>query len=259
MRFSINLCGQFCLLLALAPRILSFPMINVTAEDFMNLDEIIVRSDDIEDMVCAGCTTAYSYTKVGDGDPHQNYVITQKGGSLVSCSDSSDQTESGYSNTIGWTISLGLESAFSSVGLEVEESQTFDVSTTFDCNGLAAEGGDICVMFYQAVTAFTVQVKSVTSCACGGSSTNDDYGTAIVYAPNTNKAGSIAGRGINVSQHGVVQCSGDSDRKVNYYCGPAGDPSWWDGRDDGPWIDDYVNLRQPAGCTIPIEAYKYDD
>lgn len=34
---------------------------------------------------------------------------------------------------------------------------------------------------------------------------------------------------------------------------------WWDGRGEGPWIADYVNLRAPAGCAIPIEANRYQD
>lgn len=86
---------------------------------------------------------------------------------------------------------------------------------------------------------------------------------AIVYAPNEHQMGSIAGRGINVprppTDHNVEQCVGDDDRTINYYCGPAGGPEWWNGKADGPWIDDYVNQREPANCSIPIEAYRFTD
>jgi hypothetical protein len=261
-----NTSGVLCTLLALAVVGSSLPtIIDVTAEDFMNMKEIKVRSDGpsinrtgTTDMVCGGCTPSYYYTKVGDGDPHQNFVITQKGGSLVACDSSSVSTGTGYAVTLGWSLSLGVNSAFSSVGFSVSESQTYSVTNTFVCNGVAAENGDICVLFYQAVTAFTVDVTEVLECACAGSHTID-RGTAVVYAPNSNQLGSIAGRGINVVQNGVEQCLGDADRNINYYCGPPGGPEWWNGRGAGPWIADYVNQRQPAGCAIPIEANRYTD
>lgn len=67
-------------------------------------------------------------------------------------------------------------------------------------------------------------MKEVNSCACGGGTTIIDRGEAIVYAPNPNQVGSVTGRGINVANHGVQQYVGDSDRKLQYNCGPAGGP-----------------------------------
>ncbi|KAK9312700.1 hypothetical protein V1522DRAFT_395408 [Lipomyces starkeyi] len=261
-----NTSGVLCTLLALAAVGSSLPTtIDVTAEDFMNMNEIKVRSDGTpinqtgsEDIPCGGCIPYYHYTMVGDGDPHQNFVITQKGGTLVACDTSGVSTGTGYSVTLGWSLSLGVNSAFSSAGFSVSESETYSVTNSFDCNGVAAEGGDICVLFYQAVTAFTVDVTEVLECDCGGGGTSD-RGNAVVYAPNANQIGSVAGRGINVVQHGVQQCVGDNDRSINYYCGPPGGPEWWNGRAEGPWIADYVNQRQPAGCAIPIEANRYSD
>ncbi|KAK9237117.1 hypothetical protein V1525DRAFT_419841 [Lipomyces kononenkoae] len=261
-----NLSGVLCSLLALAAMGSSFPIaLDITAEDFMERRDIRVRSDgtsinhtDTIDIVCGGCTPSYSYSLVGDGNPHQNFVITQKGGTLVACDAPGASTGTGFATTLGWSLSLGVNSAFSSVGFSVSESETYSVSNSFPCNGVAAENGDICVLFYQAVTAFTVDVTEVLECACAGTSTSD-AGIAVVYAPNANQMGSIAGRGINVIQNGVEQCVGDSDRTVNYYCGPPGGPEWWNGRGEGPWIADYVNLREPPGCSIPIEANMYTD
>lgn len=262
----LNLPAKLCGLLALSAVGLSLPkVINVMAEDFVHMKEIHVRVDGTPinqtnpiDLVCGGCQTTYSYTKVGTGNPHQNFVITQKGGTLVACDTSSTSTGTGYSTTLGWSLSLGVNTPFESAGFSISESQTYSVSNIFNCNGVAAEGGDICVLFYQAVTAFTVTVKEVHSCACGGT-TSTNRGQAVVYAPNSNQVGSIAGRGINVIKHGVEQCVGDVDRKVEYYCGPPGGPDWWTGRGEGPWIDAYVNDRAPAGCSIPIEAHRYLD
>jgi hypothetical protein len=253
-------------LLALSAVGLSLPrVIDVRAEDFIQMRDIHVLENGTQinqpfsiDMVCGGCQASYSYTKVGDGDPHQNFVITQKGGTLVACDTSTTSTGTGYSTTLGWSLSLGVNTPFESAGFSISESETYSVSNTFTCAGVADEDGDICVLFYQAVTAFTVTVKEVNSCACGGTTTVD-RGEAVVYAPNSNQIGSIAGRGINVVNHGVQQCVGDSDRKVDYYCGPSGGPDWWNGKTEGPWIDDYVNERSPAGCSIPIEAHRYDD
>lgn len=262
----MSLPTRLCGLLALSAIGLSHPRaINVTAEEFIDMKEIHVRADGTlinqtssTDLVCGGCQASYSYTKVGNGNPHQNFVITQKGGTLVACDTASTSTGTGYSTTLGWSLSLGVNTPFESAGFSISESETYSVSNTFTCNGVAAEGGDICVLFYQAVTAFTVTVKEVNSCACGGTTTVN-RGKAVVYAPNSNQLGSIAGRGINVVKHGVEQCVGDSNRKVEYYCGPPGGPAWWDGKGEGPWIEDYVNERVPAGCSIPIEAHRYQD
>ena len=176
----------------------------------------------------------------------------------MACDTSAVSTGTGYSVTLGWSLSMGVNSAFSSLGFSVSESETYSVTNSFNCNGVAAESGDICVLFYQAVTAFTVDVTEVLSSACAGSNTID-RGQAIVYAANSNQIGSVNGRGINVPSHGVEQCVGDSDRTVLYFCGPAGGPEWWNGKGDGPWIEDYVNQRVPSNCAIPIEANRYTE
>lgn len=263
---SVNVSSLLCLLLALAVLGFAYPTtLNVTAEDFINMKEIKVRSDgtivhnkNTIDMVCGGCTPTYSYTLVGNGNPHQNFVITQKGGTTVECDTPETSTGTGYSLTLGWSLSLGLDAEFESFGIDVTEEETYSVSNTFTCDGVAAEKGAICVLFYQAVTAFTVNVKEELVCACGESSTID-RGTGIVYAPNAGQVGSVQARGINVVSHGVEQCWGEADRTINYYCGPPGLPDFWKLEGEGPWVDDYVNKREPAGCEIPIEAYKYFD
>lgn len=287
MKFLDNLTVTLGTSLALTAGALAAPTVlsGVTAEQFQKLGKIEVRADGtvinstssssnitlsnadstgiepISDMVCPEtCDVRYTYTLNGTGNPHQNFVITQKGGSLVSCDNSNTGTSTGYSVTIGWTFSATFNlDSFASLGFSVTESETTTTTQSFDCNGVAAEGGDICVLFYQAVTAYTVNVEETSQCSCGGLTEKRTVGTAVIYAPNSGQVGSIPARGINVVQHGVEQCVGDDDRTINYYCGPAGGPEWWSGRGDGPWIEDYVNNREPAGCAIPIEANRYTD
>ncbi|CAL5866965.1 uncharacterized protein PFLUO_LOCUS1177 [Penicillium psychrofluorescens] len=266
-----NIPGVLCTLLALAPVGFSLPrakVLDVTAEDFMRMKKIQVRADGTsvnntaigsEHIVCGPCSVNVGYSLVGDGFPHQNFVITQSGSSLIECSTPESATSTGYSTTLEWDLSIGLNTEFSSLGFGVSESESYSTSNSFTCDGVAEEGGEICVIFYQAVTAFTVQVEKTQNCDCGPPYPAEDLGQAIIYAPNANQVGSTTGRGINVPSHGVEQCYGNSDRTVLYYCGPAGGPEWWTGRGDGPWIDDFVNQRVPADCPIPIEANLYQD
>ncbi|KAJ5805160.1 hypothetical protein N7474_011047 [Penicillium riverlandense] len=266
-----NIPGVLCTLLALAPVGFSLPrakVLDVTAEDFMRMKQIKVRADGTsvnntgigtEHSICGPCSSNIGYSLVGDGDPHQNFVITQKGNSVIACDTSGSSTSTGFSNTLGWSFSLGANTQFDSLGFSVSESETYSTSNSFNCNGVADEGGEICVLFYQAVTAFTVSVERVQQCGCEVAPPTEDLGQAIIYAPNANQVGSVIGRGINVPAHGVEQCFGNSDRTILYYCGPPGGPEWWTGRGDGPWIDDYVNQRVPTDCPIPIEANLYLD
>lgn len=195
------------------------------------------------------------YKLKGDGDPHQNFVITQKGGSLVSCSAEDGSTGSGYEQSLSWSITGGVNIPWASVSLGVSESEAYTVSQSFTCGGVAKQKGNICVLVYQAVTAFKVEVHKSDPCK----GIVDQKWDETIYAPNGNKMGSIGARGINVAKHGVVQCVGDVDRTINHYCGPKGDASWWRGKQAGPWIKEYVDQREPKDCKVPIEAHQYFD
>ena len=195
------------------------------------------------------------YKLKGDGDPHQNFIITQKGGSLVSCSADDGSTGSSYEQSLSWSITGGLNIPWASVSLGVSETETYSTSQSFTCGGVAKQKGNICVLFYQAVTAFKVEV--ILNDPCKGIIEHKTEET--VYAPNENKMGSVGARGINISKHGVVQCVGDVDRTIKYHCGPKGDASWWRGKQAGPWIKEYVDQREPKDCKVPIEAHQYFD
>jgi hypothetical protein len=108
------------------------------------------------------------------------------------------------------------------------------------------------------MTAFRVKVTEYKDCGCGViDGSEKDLGETIVYAPNEGQVGSIASRGISVTDDNIQQCYGNDDRIVDYHCGPPGDSSWWKDKNSGPWIEEYVKEREPAGCNIAIEANQY--
>ncbi|PLN83802.1 hypothetical protein BDW42DRAFT_192021 [Aspergillus taichungensis] len=237
-------------------------VMNITAREFAEVGSAYMDAPDSDvdkrDLkLWDACRTPrqVSYKLKGDGDPHQNFIITQKGGSLVSCSAEDGATGSAYEQSLSWSITGGLNLDWASVSLGVTETQTYSTSQSFTCGGVAKERGNICVLFYQAVTAFKVEVTVNDVCRGIVQHTSEE----TVYAPNEDKMGSVGARGINVSKHGVVQCVGDVDRTINYHCGPKGDASWWRGKQTGPWIKDYVDQREPKDCKVPIEAHQYFD
>jgi hypothetical protein len=74
--------------------------------------------------------------------------------------------------------------------------------------------GDICLLFYHAMTAFRVKVTECQDCGCGVTDGSEkDIGETIVYAPNEGKVGSIVSR--EVSMTDIQQCVGNDDRTVD--------------------------------------------
>lgn len=149
MKLHGNVAGFLCTLLALAPVGFSLPraqLMDVTAEDFMRMKQFKVRADGTslnntaigtELAICGPCTASIGYTLMGDGEPHQNFVITQKGNSVISCPSPGSSTSTGLSTTLGWSLSLGVNAEFESFGFSVTESETYSTSNSFNCNGVA--------------------------------------------------------------------------------------------------------------------------
>ncbi|KAF2098700.1 hypothetical protein NA57DRAFT_75939 [Rhizodiscina lignyota] len=232
---------------------------NLTAEEFLRTREPVTFRRDIEERnlgerQCFASTT-YSYKIIGNGNPHQNYKIGQVANTLISCPGT---VATGESHTFGWSIGGGFNPGseaydFASVGFSVGESDTKTVTDSFECAGSMTE---ICAMHYTAVTAVTVDFYSVTE-NCGVQSTQDE-GTGVVYLPNSNGIGSTVSRGTNFGDRNIIQCRGQAAREVDFYCGPAGGPEWFDTNEYGPWSDAYMAALDPAGCAVPIEALKFD-
>ena len=186
-------------------------------------------------------------------DSHQNYMITQKAGTVVDCPGT---TTAGQSTSFTWDVSGGFFADFITGGFSVSETTTVLNSASFEC---ASDTDAICVLFYQAVTAYTVAVQKGSFMGFTSDISWYDDGTTVIYAPNSGSLGSTTGRGINVDARNIIQCWGDDDRTVLYSCGPPGGADYWDSKDAGPWNSDYVANRVPAGCDIPIEAYHFTD
>lgn len=204
----------------------------------------------------------YTYSLIGDGNPHQNYIITQQGGTVISCSPGAS-TMIGKTTTVGWSISIGggavgAESgdlgAFNPFTFTVQESIGYTVGQSFPC---VASAQSACVLVYQGATAYTVDVTQTTTTPAGGVFTQD-LGQQVILAPNAKGAGSTAALGIINENAGVQQCRDNVDRSVNYYCGPPGGPEYWEEGtiNPGPWDPKYRAAQIPsfADCPYVVEA-----
>ncbi|QIX00618.1 hypothetical protein AMS68_006135 [Peltaster fructicola] len=232
---------------------------NITDVEFLAnpslLDETIVDRDAVGIGGCFSQVKNY-YTLVGNGSPHQNFKITEIGGSAINCPGSVSKT---YSHTTGWSIGgkIGLSTHdvdFASLSFSVQDTTTNSISNTFSCDATWAM---MCILSYQAVTAVTVEfwTKNV---GCGAGKPVSK-GQGVVYLPNArtqNSGGSVMQRGVN-SRTNQKQCQGGSDdREVAFYCGPAGGPDWFTTQESGV-SDAYLQQRDPPNCAVPIEAYNW--
>ena len=237
---------------------------NLTAEDFLqSLRSVPVAFGDYtsfdkrQDGPCHS-STVYSFDKVRDGNPHQNYKIGQVADTLISCPGS---VSKGESHTFGWSLSLNLnpgvgESDFSSLGFSVTESQTSSVSDSFTCETGPTE---ICALHYTAITAVTVEFFSQVFRCEGITPPRQSVGTGVVYLPNADGVGSVMSRGTNFGDRNIIQCRRTSEREIDFYCGPKGGPEWFFTNELGPWSDAYMAALDPPGCAVPIEALKFLD
>jgi hypothetical protein len=237
---------------------------NLTAEEFLSSrGPVAYRRRELEPhqhkgRQCDSSGIVDSYELIGDGNPHQNYKIGQVANTLVSCPGS---VSTGESHTFSWSIGGGFNPGngkydFASLGFSVGESDTQTVSETFQCGGNGMT--EICAMHYTAVTAVSVTFTSVIT-TCEGPDPPITEGTGVVYLPNANGIGSTISRGTNFGTRNIIQCRGQSEREVDFYCGPAGGPEWFDTHEYGPWSDAYQAALDPAGCAVPIEAMKFND
>ncbi|KAJ5808582.1 hypothetical protein N7474_009851 [Penicillium riverlandense] len=234
----------------------------MTSEDFAAMGHIIVDSkgnhigsnlNDIDTAHVRRDDQFTAFRQIDDPNPHQNYMITQKGGTVVNCPGT---TTSGLSQGFSWAVSGGIVASFLNAGFFVSETTTVSNTASFEC---ASDTDSICVLFYQAVTAYTVEVQRGSFMGFSSDISWYDDGTTVIYAPNSGSLGSTTGRGINVNARGITQCWGDDDRTVTFACGPPGDADYWNYQDPGPWNSDYVANMEPAGCAIPIEAFRFTD
>jgi hypothetical protein len=114
-----NVVELLCLLLALSEIGFCRPtVLNITSEEFAQMSEHHMSpgnnrrgffdrvGDRVGDTWCgikSGvdlCDTSRKYEKIGDGDPHQNFVIIQRAGSKVHCTSDGDSTGNKFGRLI---------------------------------------------------------------------------------------------------------------------------------------------------------------
>jgi hypothetical protein len=116
----------------------NIPAGDLTADDLLaNRKRSVVvgeKSHFEEREVCTTYTRSF-YELVGDGNPHQNYRISQIADTLGGCPCRSIP---GQSQTVKWSYSLGTASGiegleFSDLGFNVSESSTQLVTRSYEC------------------------------------------------------------------------------------------------------------------------------
>lgn len=233
---------------------------NLTAEEFLSSKKPVrFRRETRESLDERDCTTNsdFYYTINGDGDPHQNYKIAQVANTLISCPGT---VSTGESHTFEWSITGSANGGtkdftFGALGFSVGESDTQTVSDAFACTpGVGMT--EICALHYTAVTAVSVELWEHTI-SCGNSITTD-LGPGTVYLPNSGGIGSTMSRGTNFGGQNIIQCRGQDAREIDFFCGPAGGPEYFETTGYGPWQPSYMNALDPAGCPVPIEAMQFD-
>lgn len=114
------------------------PRGNLTADELLagHRTAVVFGEDSHFDkrQVCTSYTRDW-YELVGDGNPHQNFKITQVANTMVSCPAT---VAEGHSHTSEWSFSVGTDvvfrdMTFASLGLGVSESNTQSVEFGFGC------------------------------------------------------------------------------------------------------------------------------
>ncbi|KAK2616693.1 hypothetical protein QQS21_000305 [Conoideocrella luteorostrata] len=134
----------------------------------------------------------YTNVRVGDGNPHQNYLYTQVT-DYTECNDGDCSTghEESNSHTIKYSATFGY-GEWISAGFEVSEAQS-----TGQVNTCHAKKGDrVCVWWRTAHTAYTVQTYRHNA-AFSPTKGNKIGQPTVIKSPNKNHVGSgyICGRG----------------------------------------------------------------
>ncbi|CZR64860.1 uncharacterized protein PAC_14759 [Phialocephala subalpina] len=121
-------------------------------------------------------------TIIGDGNPHQNYLLKQLSENIdcaTAPSCSVCQKES-MSYTIGWSSSATADE-WLTCGFDVSVSWT--TGNTYSCTGNS--GDTVCVWYNTAHTAYTVQNGAYNDCT----RFSPLGGTLVMYSPNSNNVG----------------------------------------------------------------------
>ncbi|CEJ94272.1 hypothetical protein VHEMI09813 [[Torrubiella] hemipterigena] len=196
------------------------------------------------------CQGFESSRLVGDGNPHQNFQITQKTEPFGCPGTSGSQ---GYSDTVGWSVNGGANIPFISGGFAVSESHSQTTTFGSSCkggNGFVLVNG--CLQSAMALTAYTVN-HCIHYSGKGCEDLEDSCAVKIIYAPNSDGKGSHFFTSYTVDHYNLIGCQQNGHVDL-YYSGPRGSSSWWDGK---PYIlvsDVYMQAAEPYGVHVPMSV-----
>jgi hypothetical protein len=196
------------------------------------------------------CVVSHTSYLAGNGNPHQNYVYTQKGDTFACPGTSSTQS---FSVTVGWSVSGGISAPWISGGFSVSQSKTegysFNGACLGDHNGLHADQG--CLQQAMAMTAYTVDEWVEYSGNCPGDRQNHRVGTAVIFSPNEDKGHQWFA---SANFGGFLGCSWNNDQ-LKYAAGPPGTSDWFNNQQPGIMGRDWQAAQEPAGYQIPNRVW----
>ena len=131
-------------------------------------------------------TTQLITDKVGNGNPHQNFIFKQISGTTDCTNNPSGGAAITNSLTVGWSISGGLAADFLSGGFDVSRSVTTGSTNSFGCKtNKGAHKGSLCVFARIQVTAFTVESARCPVNSCIGIQCPKNMPRGVMYTPNS--------------------------------------------------------------------------
>lgn len=137
-------------------------------------------------MPCRGNPTSHVETeKIGDGNPHQNFVFKQISGVTDCTNNPSGSVAIANGLIVSWSASVGFTSSFITGGFDVSESVSTSSTNTFGCaTSAGSHTGDLCVFERIQVTAFTARSRTCST-TCAGTSCTDYGSPGVIFAPNS--------------------------------------------------------------------------
>lgn len=135
-----------------------------------------------------GCQeSAYTQTqRVGDGNPHQNFVYKQVSGTT----DCTDNPGGGASinngQSVTWSASISGTVGFITGGFDVAVSTSTGYTNSFGCltTGGGSHKGSLCVFERIQLTAFTANARNCQVGTCHPNKCDPWSPNVVIYAPN---------------------------------------------------------------------------
>jgi len=186
--------------------------------DTQSFERSITANETIK-IPCAG--GPYTQTqRVGDGNPHQNFVYKQVSGTTDCAGNPGGGASISNGRTVSWSASISGTVQFITGGFDVSLSTTTGYTNSFGCStpGGGTQGGSLCVFERIQLTAFTANTRTCEKTTCTPDKCGDWANNVVIYAPNTQQSSCF------YDNYQVNLPCDALDAEHYVYNGPAGGP-----------------------------------